>query len=294
MRKWYLTLAVVCTGWGTIPLIVRTVELPAVAIVFVRLAVAAVALAIGVAVAERRAPRARPRLLSVHPARCVAVAVVLGVHWLTLFSAFKRAPAGTVILIVYLAPVGVAALAPTVLGERHGRRTLLALALAAAGFLLIAGPAADLVAGGGLVFAVVATVFFVALVLLSKPLSETYGGLRLAFMEMAGAAVVVAPFAFASDWGSPRVTWWWLVVLALVHTALGVGVYLAALAVVPATHVGILGYLEPVSVVACAWLFLDESPAVATLVGGTLVVAAGVLVVAGSGADDPEVARVSR
>ena len=52
-----------------------------------------------------------PRLLSVLPWHCVAAAVILAFHWLALFAAYKRAPAGTVILLVYLAPVGIAAVA---------------------------------------------------------------------------------------------------------------------------------------------------------------------------------------
>ena len=63
------------------------------------------------------------------------------------------------------------------------------------------------------------------------------------------------------------------------HTALGVSLYLAALARVPAVHAGILGYLEPAGAVVCGWLFLHEQPAAATIAGAVLIVAAGVLVV---------------
>ena len=80
-------------------------------------------------------------------------------------------------------------------------------------------------------------------------------------------------------WGSPRVDWLWLLVLGLVHTALGVSLYLAALAEVPAVHAGILGYLEPAGAVVCGWLFLHEHPGPATIVGAVLIVAAGILVV---------------
>jgi drug/metabolite transporter (DMT)-like permease len=54
------------------------------------------------------------------------------------------------------------------------------------------------------------------------------------------------------------------------------------LARLPATHVGILGHLEPVGVVACAWVWLGQRPAVETVAGGILVVAAGVLIVIGA------------
>jgi drug/metabolite transporter (DMT)-like permease len=283
MRRPYLTLVAVCSGWGTIPLIVRSVHLPSPVIVAVRLWVAAAGLG-AVLWWRRDAGEPFPKLLSVRPRLCVAAAATLAVHWIALFAAYRRAPAGTVILIVYLAPVAVAALAPWALGEAPSRATLGALALAVAGFALVAAPAVGGAGVGGagaagLALAVAAAASFVVLVLVSKPLAEVYGGLRLAFMEMSGAGLVMVPVAGATAWGRPTASWLWLVVLGLVHTALGVGAYLGALGRVPATHVAILGYIEPASVVLCAWLFLAQAPTPATLAGGALIGAAGGLVV---------------
>jgi drug/metabolite transporter (DMT)-like permease len=210
---------------------------------------------------------------------CVAVASVLAVHWLALFAAYKRAPAGTVILIVYLAPIGVAGLAPRLLGERLGGRTIAALGAATTGFALLAGPTVRSAGAVGLGLSLLAAGLFVFLIILSKPLAVVYGGLQLAFLEIAGAGLVLAPVAALSHWPRPAPSWLWLVVLGVVHTALGISLYLAALADLPATHVGILGYLEPVGVVLCAWVFLAQKPALETVLGGVLVVAAGVTIV---------------
>ena len=219
-----------------------------------------------------------PRLLSVQPLRCLLSAVVLGAHWLALFAAYKRAPAGTVILIVYLAPIGVAALAPRLLGERLGRGTVTALAAAVVGFGLVAGPTVHSAGATGLALSLVAAVLFVVLILLSKPLAEVYGGIRLAFIELAGAGLVLVPVAVATTWPPVEAAWLWVVVLGVVHTALGISLYLRVLAEVPATHVGILGYLEPVVVVVAAWLWLGQRPATVTVIGGLFVIAAGVSV----------------
>src|SRR6185436_9104777 len=102
-------------------------------------------------------------------------------------------------------------------------------------------------------------------------------GVRLAFAELLVASVVLLPIAAFSDVGRPEGTWAWLLVLGVVQTALGVGLYLSALARLPATDVGILGYLEPASAVVFGWVFLSETPDAATIAGGLLIVAAGVL-----------------
>jgi drug/metabolite transporter (DMT)-like permease len=236
---------------------------------------------------------AHPALLSVKPWSCVTAGAVLAVHWITLFAAYKRAPAGTVILVVYLAPVGIAAIAPRVLGEALPARTLAALGVAVTGFALVAWPAVGAASIGGLVYAVAAAVTFVVLVLVSKPLAESYGGLRLAFMETAGAGLLILPVAAKAGWGRPEWSWAWLLVLGLVHTALGTGLYLGALGRVPATHVGILGYIEPASVVLCGWLFLSQRPAAATVAGGALILLAGLLVVRSAPSMEEVVAGVA-
>ena len=308
VRRPELTVAAVCSGWGTIPLLVRQVDLPAQAIVFSRLSIAAVGLAAAHPLLRDRrtspfsttagdvengeqSPRGRAGLVG--PAALAAA--ILAVHWVCLVAAYQRAASGTVILIVYLAPVGIAALEPRTLGQRHSGRTLAALATALAGFVLVAAPQLGRSSAAGLALALAAAVTFVALVLVSKPLAEAHGGHTLALIEMTGAALVLAPVAALTGWGAPQPEWLWLVVLGLVHTALGTALYLGALARTSATVVGILGYLEPAAVVLLGWLFLNEPPGPSTLVGGVLIVVAGWLTVTGPQAATVEVpTRVPR
>lgn len=123
--------------------------------------------------------------------------------------------------------------------------------------------------------------------LVGKPLSEHHGGVRLAFVQFLVASVVLTPFALAADWGEPVASWWWLVVIGFVHTALGLGLFLGALGRMPATTAGILAYLEPAAAVLFGWLLLAEQPGVGTLAGGALILAAGRLVTRPAGPASP-------
>lgn len=270
----HVTVAAVCLGWGTIPLVAGNIDLSPAAIVVGRTWLATLGLAAVVLLVRP----AGPPLFRHEPARCVVTGALLAAHWTAMFAAYRRAPDSTVIFVIFLAPLGVAALAPAVLGERVGPRVLAALAVALGGLLLIAGPTGEDVSAAGLGLALLSGALLVALVLLSKPLAEAYGGIRFTLLQMGVAGACLLPVAVTTDWGSPRDDWAWLLLLGLGHTAVGATIYLATLARIPATHIGILGYLEPVGVVLFAWALAGDRPALATLVGGALVVAAGVLV----------------
>jgi drug/metabolite transporter (DMT)-like permease len=275
-----LLLAATTTGWGTVPLIVRSVDLPSSAIVAARFWFGAIALT-AFLVFERRTGRVSgPPVWSVDRLRCAAVCVILTAHWLCEIAAYQRAPIGTALFIIFLAPIGIAAFAPTVLGESIDRRTIAALGLAVLGFAFMSGNAIEASGGVGLTLSLLAMVTFVALVLINKPLADTYGGIRAAQMQMTGASVLIAPIVvFGVHFPSPQPSWGWLVVLGVVHTGLFIAVYLSCLSVVGATTTGVLGYLEPATAVLWAWLVLGENPATVTLIGGAAILAAGLLVV---------------
>ena len=97
MRRSYATLVAVCTFWGTIPFLSRQVELPAAAIVFVRVWVAAAGLGLVVALGARRTHG--PRLFSHRPLRSIAVGVLLAVHWTAMFAGYQRASDDTVVFM---------------------------------------------------------------------------------------------------------------------------------------------------------------------------------------------------
>ena len=86
------------------------------------------------------------------------------------------------------------------------------------------------------------------------------------------------PFAATTSWGTPTADWWWLVVLGAVFTAGLLSLYLVLLDQLPAATVSVLTYLEPVSAVVVGWVFLGEVPTVTTVVGGAMVVLAGIMV----------------
>jgi DME family drug/metabolite transporter len=297
-RRAAVGVAGIAAAWGWIGLFVRWVDLPSAAIVVSRCALAALTLGafllVRRTVVRRRtkppfsgAVRTRPaatttplgadrRRWPLRLGAAIALGAALGLHWLVLVAAQQRAPLGTVLLVTYLWPVLVTLLAPRLLGEHVARRTYLAAAIGFIGVAVLVRPGAGF--GAGEALALLAAVSYAGITMGNKAVVGHLGATNLAFVQLSAAALVLVPFAALVDWGPPRVDWWWLVFVGVVLTALLGTIYLWLLDRLPASTVGVLAYLEPVAAVLVGWAFLDEVPSVTMVVGGALVVLAGIMV----------------
>ena len=279
--RWNAALGALAASWGLIAVLAASVDLGAEALAFWRLALAAVTLG-AVAVAAGRAS-----LLAPH-GRLGALAllgVVQGAHWLLFFEAVDHGSVALAVLTFYAAPLVIALVAPIVLPERFSPVILVACGVGAVGILAIAldgggteGGRSPLAIAAGLGSAVT----YAALVILSKRLlAAAVPPVTVAFWDCLVGAAAVSPVLLVAERVVPSGTDEWAVALTLgiVFTGLSTLVYATLLRHVTAQAAGVLTFLEPVSGVALAWLLLDERPGTATLVGGALVLAAGIVVV---------------
>lgn len=211
----------------------------------------------------------------------IADGVVLGIHWVCMFEAFKRLSVATAILLVFVGPVLVAALVGPVLKERVERRTVAALAVSVIGMVMIAAPAWKIQDPAGVVYALVSAVGFATMLLLGKQLTEVYEPQAILAWQLGVGALVVAPFALTSNLHGLGAAMPALTVLSLLHTAVAGFVYFYALGHVKAQHAGVLTYLEPATAIVYAWVFLGERPPPVTIAGGLLIMVAGLMIVTG-------------
>jgi drug/metabolite transporter (DMT)-like permease len=270
-----LTIAAVAVGFGTIGPLARWTGLPPATIAGGRCVIAAVALwALGLVRSEPPGPAA-PRW------GVVSSGGLLAVHWWAMFAALDRAPVGLVLLVVYVAPVLVAIGSP-IIGEVVSLRTGIATVAGLVGVALVVGHEVGRGSAAGVGLALVSAATFAAVALVDRRLAVRIGGVRLARAKLTVAGVVLMPFALWSIPGSSGGDRWWLVVIGLVHTAVGLTLVLGALTRVPATVAAVLLYLEPPSAVLFGWWWLGERLAPATLLGGAIIIGAGVLASSGT------------
>ncbi len=192
-------------------------------------------------------------------------------------SALQYASAGLVALLLYLYPAFVALLSVLVLGERLGRRRLLALGLALLGTALTVGPA-----GGqwqGILLAVAAAVIYSVYIIVGAGVMKLVSAVQSSTVIFASAGAVYGGLALSSGLHLPSSPSGWLVVaaLVLVATVIPVVTFLAGLERIGPTNAAMYSTLEPVVTVLLAALLFGETLDPLALLGGGLILAAVLL-----------------
>jgi len=270
--------------WGTIPLILRSADGASAIKVFCRVFFAALTIG-GWMLATGRwrelVGLSRRKLLQV-----MGQGLILTLNWFLFLTALDMTSVATAELLAYTGPVFVAALAPFVLGEPFDRRIVAPLLLAMAGIAVILGQH-GLAMGSreqlvGALLAACSALTYATLLLRSKKILRGISSGALMLIEYSVASAVLFPLVVAAylrgDTPTTTGAYAALVTLGVVHTALAGFVFLGGLRRVRADHAAILTYMEPVSAVVFASLFLGEPLTTATVVGGALVVGGGLMV----------------
>ena len=270
-----ISLVVLAVGLGAIPLIVRE-DIPWQDLVAARVWLGALTL-LALLAAKRQL-----RLPPSHRLQIVIAGVLLAIHWATFFWALKLTTVAVTLAVVYLGPVAAAVLAPRLLGERVPRTIYVALGSAFAGLLVVVvseGGEEAATGGstiGGVALALISAASIALLMLVSKAAVDEVGPLVVTTGELVTAALVLSPWlpgAVRQTVAHPLP----LFTLGIVLTGFSFLIIWTAIRELSVAAVSVLLYIEPVSAVLLALVFLDESLDGLQWVGIGMVVVGGLL-----------------
>lgn len=282
---------------GSIGVMVASTEMPATMLLCLRMTFAAVALgAVVLATGSWRDLRMKGA-----PLRALGISVALAANLLLYFLAVRSTGVAVAIFLSYLAPVYLAFVAPRVLKEKTEPVVYAALAIGLVGMAVILVPGLLLdgirLSASGLLCGWAAGVMYAVCLLLAKSLRSLHvRSTPVVFSQSTfTAAVMLVPGLLAVN----AVQYQWTgidiliaALLGLVTTAFSFSLFMDGLHYVRVQHAGIIAYVEPVSAPLYALLLLGQVPSAWTIVGGALIVAAGILVVLRAhGEPEPEPPR---
>ncbi|MCG6113067.1 MAG: DMT family transporter [Paracoccus sp.] len=192
------------------------------------------------------------------------------------YLAVSHMPLADVMAFWMAAPIYVVAISPLLLGERVGARTWAAVAVGFAGVLILLAPSLQ-VSGPGVVFALLGTAAFAAIMVLGRSLRETPDRDLVLFQlaAAAGAGLLLAPFDWQPVQSSGDLAL--LFLLGVVATAAHMLVT-RALKLADASVVAPLQYSLLVWGAVLGFLVFGDIPAPGMMLGAALIVGSGLIV----------------
>lgn len=234
---------------------------------------------------------ARPRMLRElrRPGvvrRLLLMGVLDAVSQLCFFISLRHAGVAVGMFLFYTAPVLLAVLGPRFTGDSTDRVVWPALTVGLAGLVAILAPgfgAAGHWSTVGVLCGVAAALLFAAYMLVVKSLTTMLSSTTIVLVDCTLNALFLLPLALAqtlaTGYGLTGRDLLSAALLGVVCTAFGYYLWVEGVERVRVQHASILGYLEPVTAPLYALVLIGQRPGHWTLVGGALIIVAGLLLV---------------
>ena len=248
------------------------IPLPVTSIIFGRSAVAAVALLIFSAIRriDIRLRTRRDRLVM------LSLGVILALHWLSYFQALQVSSVaiGTISLHTY--PIMTVLVEPLIDRKRLQMTDALLAGVVLVGIIVLV-PEFSLQSSvsQGVLWGILSAALFTARNLVTRRYVQRFAGSTVMFYQTLVTALVLLPVVLARG-GMEAVAGEWpqFLLLGTVFTALAQSLYAASLKHLSAKTVAIIATLLPLYGSIAAAVVLGEIPAIRTVVGGVIVLAA--------------------
>ena len=203
----------------------------------------------------------------------------LGLNWIALFQAYQLLNVSLATLIYYVGPMLVLVLSPILFREKLNSTRIVAALVVALGLICISG---SITRSGmsvrGLAVAVVSALFYATLIVFNKRIIRT-GGLQTAAIELDVAFAVVLVYVLLTA-GLPvpqKHEIPTLFILGAVNTGLAYLLYFSGLQKLPGQSVALLSYIDPVSALFFAAVFLQEAMSPVQILGAVLIIGGALL-----------------
>ena len=205
-------------------------------------------------------------------------ALFMGAHWITYFYALQFSNVAIGMLSLFTYPVITALLEPIFfkvkLNPMHiilGFIVLLGVYILAPDFNL------ESLQVKGILFGVLSAFFYSLRLLILKPHTDKYHGSTLMFYQILILSIVLLPTLFMMDSSGIKTQFPYVILLALLTTAIGHTLFLQSLKYFTVSTASIISSIQPIFGIIIAYFFLNEVPTWSTFWGGLLILSTVVI-----------------
>ncbi|MBW2708805.1 MAG: EamA family transporter [Deltaproteobacteria bacterium] len=278
--KGYLCVAAAAVMWASSGTVGKALFIGGVTpfeLVQIRVTVSTVLLAIVLGIGFRPLFKIRPRDLWYF---FILGGVVMALVQVTYFYAISKIQVAAAIFLQYLAPVMVAFFSICFWKERLTSTKILALFLSLGGcYLVVGGYSLHLLKMNqlGILVGLSSALCFAVYTLVGERGMHRYSPWTILFYAFLFATItwhtLYPPFHYLRA-GFTAAQWGWIFYVSIVGTVLPFGLFFVGVNYVRSTRASITATLEPISAGLFAYLFIGESLQPLQIAGGTMVVAA--------------------
>jgi drug/metabolite transporter (DMT)-like permease len=203
----------------------------------------------------------------------------IGFNWILLFEAYRYTTIANATVSYYFAPIFVMALAPFVLKERLTPVKVVSIITAMIGLFLIVNSGGSSTEGSynhfvGIVYGLLAAGLYASVIIMNKFI-KSLSGYETTLIQLAMASIVLLPYVYLKESmdlssldGKSII---FILILGIVHTGLAYFLYFGALKELKGQSIAVLSYIDPISAVLIAALFLQENMSLNQILGGILI-----------------------
>jgi drug/metabolite transporter (DMT)-like permease len=199
-------------------------------------------------------------------------AVLLGTHWITYFYALKLSNVALGMLSLFTFPVITALLEPLFTKTKLNRVHIFLGIIVLIGIYILA-PEFDFESNHvkGVLLGVFSALCYALRNMTLKRHIGQYSGTALMMHQILILSVLLVPFMFSMDTRNLSTQYPYVILLALVTTAIGHSLFIHSLKYFSVSTASIINSLQPVLGIIMAFFFLNEIPHWNTLIGGSLI-----------------------
>ncbi|MFH4966920.1 DMT family transporter [Gaetbulibacter sp. M240] len=205
-------------------------------------------------------------------------ALLLGTHWVTYFYALKLSNVALGMLSLFTFPVITALLEPLFFKTKFNAVHIVLGVIVLIGIYILA-PEFNFESGDvkGILLGVFSAFCYALRNLFLKQHVKQYNGTVLMLQQIGILSVVLLPVMFFMDVSNLKTQYPYVILLALVTTAIGHSLFIHTLKYFSVSTASLINSVQPIFGIIMAYLFLNEIPNVNTFIGGTLILTTAII-----------------
>ena len=213
-----------------------------------------------------------------HIAPFIVSGIFMAAHWITYFYALKLSNVAIGMLSLYTFPVMIAFLEPLFLKVKFDPIYIVLGLLVLLGLYILA-PSFNIESSNvqGILFGLLSALCYSIRILILKQYVVQYNGMLLMFYQTLIITICLVPILFFMDVSGFESQYPYVLLLALLTTAIGHSLMVHSLQFFSVSTASIISSVQPIFGIILAFIFLNEIPTWNTFLGGGLILATVVI-----------------